>query len=296
MARDDARVAGVLAAAGVQLRRGPQVVGSPYEYGVPGARHAMLNGDRAASWRSTPERAGGRRPPRARRRERDGRRASSRSSMPSETAAEGDPVVTVIEPGQPAARGLRRLRGHAARVGGPPARPDARAPARRRDPRERDRRRGRPGRRGQGRARAARAAGDRDHRLHPSRRNGRGGCDATSSSASGTPRASRSRRARRRVEPTKSGETNVLVIANETVVGEPLLERIRERARAGRRASCDHARRATRTRSSSPRPSGGCAGSSPRCARRGSTRTVRSRIPTRTRRRCRRSTTSESTR
>jgi cytochrome c oxidase subunit 1 len=24
----------------------PQVVGSPYEYGVPGARHALLNGDR----------------------------------------------------------------------------------------------------------------------------------------------------------------------------------------------------------------------------------------------------------
>jgi cytochrome c oxidase subunit 1 len=26
----------------------PQVVGSPYEYGVPGARHAVLNGDRTA--------------------------------------------------------------------------------------------------------------------------------------------------------------------------------------------------------------------------------------------------------
>jgi cytochrome c oxidase subunit 1 len=25
----------------------PQVVGNPYEYGVPGARHAILNGDRA---------------------------------------------------------------------------------------------------------------------------------------------------------------------------------------------------------------------------------------------------------
>jgi cytochrome c oxidase subunit 1 len=24
----------------------PQVVGGPYEYGVPGARHAVLNGDR----------------------------------------------------------------------------------------------------------------------------------------------------------------------------------------------------------------------------------------------------------
>jgi cytochrome c oxidase subunit I len=27
----------------------PQVVGSPYEYGVPGARHAVLNGDRTAT-------------------------------------------------------------------------------------------------------------------------------------------------------------------------------------------------------------------------------------------------------
>ena len=26
----------------------PQVVGNPYEYGVKGARHAILNGDRAA--------------------------------------------------------------------------------------------------------------------------------------------------------------------------------------------------------------------------------------------------------
>jgi cytochrome c oxidase subunit 1 len=26
----------------------PQVVGNPYEYGVPGARHAVMNGARAA--------------------------------------------------------------------------------------------------------------------------------------------------------------------------------------------------------------------------------------------------------
>ena len=26
----------------------PQVVGGPYEYGVPGARHAVLNGERTA--------------------------------------------------------------------------------------------------------------------------------------------------------------------------------------------------------------------------------------------------------
>ena len=33
------------------------------------------------------------------------------------------------------------------------------------------------------------------------------------------------------VEPPSGGEANVLVVANETVVGEPLLDRIRERAR-----------------------------------------------------------------
>jgi cytochrome c oxidase subunit 1 len=26
----------------------PQVVGNPYEYGVPGARHAVFNGDRVS--------------------------------------------------------------------------------------------------------------------------------------------------------------------------------------------------------------------------------------------------------
>ena len=51
----------------------PQVVGNPYEYGVPGARHAVLNGDR------TEVRGGGgaravSAPARPRGRERDGRR------------------------------------------------------------------------------------------------------------------------------------------------------------------------------------------------------------------------------
>jgi cytochrome c oxidase subunit 1 len=31
----------------------PQVVGSPYEYGVPGARHAVLNGDGATEVEET---------------------------------------------------------------------------------------------------------------------------------------------------------------------------------------------------------------------------------------------------
>ena len=34
----------------------PQVVGSPYEYGVPGARHAVLNGDREAVEQGAPVR------------------------------------------------------------------------------------------------------------------------------------------------------------------------------------------------------------------------------------------------
>jgi cytochrome c oxidase subunit 1 len=34
----------------------PQVVGSPYEYGVPGARHAVLNGARAERLEEVPAR------------------------------------------------------------------------------------------------------------------------------------------------------------------------------------------------------------------------------------------------
>ena len=33
-----------------------QVVGSPYEYGVPGARHGVLNGDRAVEHEEVPAR------------------------------------------------------------------------------------------------------------------------------------------------------------------------------------------------------------------------------------------------
>jgi hypothetical protein len=48
VARDDARMASQLAAADLQLRRDPQVVGGPCEYGVPGARHGVLNGHKEA--------------------------------------------------------------------------------------------------------------------------------------------------------------------------------------------------------------------------------------------------------
>ena len=32
----------------------PQVVGNPYEYGVPGARHAVMNGDRVGEAEKVP--------------------------------------------------------------------------------------------------------------------------------------------------------------------------------------------------------------------------------------------------
>ncbi len=82
---------------------------------------------------------------------------------------------------------------------------------------------------------------------------------------------------------------NVLVIANETVLGEPLLERIRVRAQEGP-ASFLIVSPAERpdSRRVIPRPSGASVPRSPSCAPKASTSTVRSRTRTRTRRRCRR--------
>ena len=141
----------------------PQVVGSPYEYGVPGraprdperrprnrpragpddvTRHILVIANETAA-------------------------SSSLIDKLEQSAAEGDPLVTVIAPvNQPsegyvvyqdtrrasAGRRLDRTLDDAA------ARPH---------PRERDGRRDGPRRRGQGRARAARAAGDRGDRLDP---------------------------------------------------------------------------------------------------------------------------------
>ena len=48
VARDDARVAGLLAAADLQLRRDPADRRRPVRVRVPGARHAVFNGDRRA--------------------------------------------------------------------------------------------------------------------------------------------------------------------------------------------------------------------------------------------------------
>ena len=64
--------------------------------------------------------------------------------------------------------------------------------------------------------------------------------------------------------------------------------------RRARRASSSSAPRATRRAPSIPRPSGACGSRSRRCAARASTSTARSRTPTRSPPRCRRSTTSAS--
>ena len=85
-----------------------------------------------------------------------------------ERAAAGDPLVTVIAPVNQPSEGYVVYEDTRRASAGPPARPDARAPSSRPDPRERHGRRGRPRQCGQGRARAARAARDRDRRLDAS--------------------------------------------------------------------------------------------------------------------------------
>jgi cytochrome c oxidase subunit 1 len=51
---DDARVAGHVAAADFNFDEIPQVVGSPYEYGVPGAQHAILAPSKARELEEVP--------------------------------------------------------------------------------------------------------------------------------------------------------------------------------------------------------------------------------------------------
>ena len=55
------------------------------------------------------------------------------------------------------------------------------------------------------------------------------------------------------------GEKNVLVIANETVLGEPLLERIRGRAGTGPTSFLIISPQSDRPSPTHPRPSAGCA-------------------------------------
>ena len=134
----------------------PQVVGGPYEYGVPGARHAVLNGDRAAV--ETEE----------------VRNALMHLLVVANETVTGRKLIDAVEatrgrrgrPGhrhrarQPAEARLRRLRGHAAGRGGAAARPDALDAPAGGDVRARARGRDRSGHRRARCARPARAAVD----------------------------------------------------------------------------------------------------------------------------------------
>ena len=147
----------------------PQVVGGPYEYGVPGARHAVFTGNGEAKHEeeavAEPRRKRCAGDARARGRKRDGRRqephrgarAARRRGLGPHHRRLSDLV---------AERRPRRLRGHAPGVGAPQARQDARPAADARHRRRRLRRR----RRSRGRrARcvlATRAAARRRRRLH----------------------------------------------------------------------------------------------------------------------------------
>ena len=129
------------------------------------------------------------------------------------------------------------------------------------------------------------------------RRGARAGCAATSSSASA--RSAGSIPVEHVVVDLarEGGPANVLVIANETVVGPKLLDRIRERAGQSPASflilspQSDAERLAASRRRPAAAPDGRAS-----CAARGSTSTARSRIPIPTRPRCRRCTTSASTR
>ncbi len=99
----------------------PQVVGGPYEYGVPGARHAVFNGDRATRRR----RRRCTREPHPRRRERD-RRGSAVDRQGEGDGRRGRPRDGARAGARPAL-GLRRLRRHAPRLGRATSRAHARS-------------------------------------------------------------------------------------------------------------------------------------------------------------------------
>ena len=130
VARAHARVAGHLAAAGLQLRRDPAGRRQPVRVRRPGrqARGAARRHERprrrrgaCARRRSCGERRAASHP-RRRQRDADGRRAARRRAEAGRgrrRARDRDRA------GERAARGVRRLREHAPRLRGPPARPDA---------------------------------------------------------------------------------------------------------------------------------------------------------------------------
>ena len=95
----------------------------------------------------------------------------------------------------------------------------------------------------------------------------------------------------------RTGAENVLVIANETVLGEPLLDRIRAtRAAASRTSFLIVCPQSDPSRASTRRPSGACARRSPSSAAEGIDAHGQIAHPIRSPRRCSRPTTSGSTR
>ena len=213
---------------------------------------------------------------RPRDRERDGRGRRARRGARSGAPEEGPIRVTVVAPVNEPRRGLRRLRGHAPRGGRAPARPDADGAARGGDRRARARRRRRAGRRGQGRARPLEPPVDEMIvSTHPEREVGLAARNVVERDPQGPRATGRSSTSSSTDGPR--ARANVLVIANETVLGEPLLERIRARAGAvagelpARLAAERPARRRTR------RPSAAARGALASLRARASRRTARSR-------------------
>ena len=209
----------------------PQVVGGPYEYGVPGARHAIIGG--ASS------------PNRSQRRPRSA--WSHVLVIANETAA--SPALLDSAPragcrrgrrprhgdraGQRAAPRLRRLPGHAPCLGRTAARQDARASARLGRSRHRASSSIRaPCRRPRTRSRSSSRLPTRSS-SRPTRSSARAGCAATSSARSRVWPAACPSRHVVAADEAAAVEANVLVVANETVISKALLDRVRERAAKG---------------------------------------------------------------
>ena len=209
----------------------PQVVGNPYEYGVPGARHAVLSGDTAATETEV-------RSPLMHLLVIANETVTGRKLIEAVEQRKGssDLQVTVHRPGQPADTWLRGLRGHTPGGGREAPRPDPLDASRGGHLRPRARRglRSRDG--GARRARATRAPSRRGHpRNTPATEVGlateerRRPCPRT--------RGRRPGRACRRGHDSGDGAKNVLVLANETVVGGRCSTESANEPRAATRAS-----------------------------------------------------------
>ena len=108
----------------------PQVVGSPYEYGVPGAQHAILAPSRRARPRRLPSRERAENPRQILVVANETVVSQALVELIEETAQGGRRRRDGARAGEPAAPGLRRLLRHAARRGAAAARQDARPAAR----------------------------------------------------------------------------------------------------------------------------------------------------------------------